>query len=358
MHRCIGIAKVQQIDGSANFFAFFLRTFALEQTSLTMDIDLFSEMIKELILDNDAVTLPGLGTFVTEVVPAAFSDRGYTLLPPYRKLMFRQRDGADSLLVDFYAKANKTDRETAEQVIGSFIRDVKAALERRKNVSLPGLGRLRATKENTYFFIPAEDLDIYPYGIGLEPVSLKTHEETPEEVSEAVAGLRSLIDTSAEEAAAAPQPTAAAPVEQPTQHTAAAPEEQTAARVASPAATLEAPEVPEALVKPEVPDKPEAPEAQDKTEMPEAQDKPKVPEKAEVPEAPVPSSPATAPRHPARRRHRHSSPWRKIGIATCALALAAALLLGVFLLLARLKPDFIDSLLYTPEELEILHYPL
>ena len=57
-----------------------------------MDIDLFAEIIKELLLDNDEVTLPGLGTFVTEVVPASFSDKGYTILPPYRKLMFRQRD--------------------------------------------------------------------------------------------------------------------------------------------------------------------------------------------------------------------------------------------------------------------------
>ena len=57
----------------------------------------------------------------------------------------------------------------------------------------PGLGRLRATKENTFFFIADEDLDIYPYGVGLEPVSLKTHEETPDEVAQSVAALRELV---------------------------------------------------------------------------------------------------------------------------------------------------------------------
>ena len=41
-----------------------------------MDIDLLSKMVKELILDNDRVVLPGLGSFVAEVVPSTFSDKG------------------------------------------------------------------------------------------------------------------------------------------------------------------------------------------------------------------------------------------------------------------------------------------
>ena len=56
-----------------------------------MDIDLLSKMVKELILDDDKVVLPGLGCFVAEIVPAYFSDKGYTINPPYRKLYFRAR---------------------------------------------------------------------------------------------------------------------------------------------------------------------------------------------------------------------------------------------------------------------------
>ena len=41
-----------------------------------MDIDLLSKMVKELILDNDRVVLPGLGCFVAEMVPSTFSDKG------------------------------------------------------------------------------------------------------------------------------------------------------------------------------------------------------------------------------------------------------------------------------------------
>ncbi len=272
-----------------------------------MDIDLLSEMIKELLLDNDEVTLPGLGMFVTGIVPATFSDKGYTILPPYRKLSFRQRTGTDGALVRFYAESNGTEPEMAEQILLDFAESIKRALKTRKSVTFPGLGRLRATKENAWFFIPDEDLDIYPYGIGLEPVSLKTHEETPEELSAAVAGLRSLVETPEPE----PEPEPVKPEPEP--EPAPAPEP----------------------VKPE-------------------------PE----PEAPVVE---TAPIHPATdgkewvplsTLNKKRSPWKRIGIAAGILAAAAVLLLVAFLVTARLAPDFTDRLLYTPEELEIIHYQL
>ena len=149
-----------------------------------MDIDLFSDIVKSLILDNDEVTLPGLGTFVSELMPSTFSDKGYTINPPYRRLSFRQRSGSsDSLLVDFYSKTNDIDPDKAAEIVGDFLEGLKETLSSKKLVVLPGLGRLRATKENAFFFIADEDLDIFPDGFGLEPVSLKAHEETQEAIA-------------------------------------------------------------------------------------------------------------------------------------------------------------------------------
>ena len=54
-------------------FAIFVNNFR------SMDIDLLSRMVKELILDSDEVSLPGVGSFVTELIPATFSDQGYTI---------------------------------------------------------------------------------------------------------------------------------------------------------------------------------------------------------------------------------------------------------------------------------------
>ena len=158
-----------------------------------MDIDLLSKMVKELILDNDKVVLPGLGCFVAEMVPATFSDKGYTINPPYRRLSFRARPDTGDELIDFYVEANGLEREVACRILGDFIRELRQIIFTKKVVVLPGLGRLRATKENNLFFIPDEDLDIYPAGLGLEPISLKSHVETPQEVAAAISGLKSIM---------------------------------------------------------------------------------------------------------------------------------------------------------------------
>ena len=149
-----------------------------------MDIDLLSKMVKELILDNDRVVLPGLGCFVAEMVPSTFSDKGYTINPPYRRLYFRSRPDQGDALTRLYAEGNGVEMEIADKIINDFVAELKGVLFSKKTVIFPGLGRLRATKENAVFFVSEEDLDIYPAGFGLEPVSLKTHQESAAEVSD------------------------------------------------------------------------------------------------------------------------------------------------------------------------------
>ena len=292
-----------------------------------MDIDLFSEIVKDLILDNDEVTLPGLGTFVSEVVPSTFSDKGYTINPPYRKLSFRQRvSDSDNTLVEFYSKVNGTDPAASRHILQDFIDGLRTTLQTRKVVVFPGLGRLRATKENTFFFIADEDLDIYPYGVGLEPVSLKTHEETPEEVSETVSALKEII--------------AGPVVSQEAKEEAKEVREETAAEEVPPVEE-------EAPAEEEVPAEAEKPveEASEEAEKPEEE----VPVKEEIPAVEVPAAPSA----PKKALHRR---WKTaLGALLCAAAVVL-LALGIFLLLSHVAPDFIDSLLYTPEELRIINY--
>ena len=156
-----------------------------------------SRMVKELILERDKVVLPGLGTFVAEVVPASFSDNGYTINPPYRKLYFRSRLEDDSSLVKLYSTSNNIGEDLAENILTDFLQELRQVLKEKKLVVFPGLGRLRATKENNFFFVPDEDLDIYPEGFGLQPISMKTHVETREEVAQAMENLKSIIDSPA-----------------------------------------------------------------------------------------------------------------------------------------------------------------
>ena len=302
-----------------------------------MDIDLLSKMVKEMILDNDSVTLPGIGSFVAEVVPATFSDKGYTINPPYRRLFFRQRHQDDSRLIDFYCQSNGVAPADGERILTEFLAGLKEILIEKKNVILPGLGRLRATKENNFFFVPDEDLDIYPNGYGLEPISLKTHQETEEEVSAAIAGLRSIIEEPVEEPVVVPEPepvTEPEPAVEPEPIDISLPDEEPIVEVAP------APETPVETVVEET-------ATPVTTEAPVAPEIPVVP----VVEEPAPAEPEAPVKEKAPR-----NPWMTLGLVLGALLLAVALFLLIFVILAKVDPEFIDSLLYSPEELRILNY--
>lgn len=139
-----------------------------------MDVGQLAEMIKELIPCKDEIALPGMGVFVVEEVPAAFSDRGYTVNPPYLRLAFRQKESADNSLVQLYARNKSITEKEAATILGGFFKRLMAVLRDKKSVNLPGLGRLRSTNENIFFFVQSEEAGINPQGFGLESISLKT----------------------------------------------------------------------------------------------------------------------------------------------------------------------------------------
>ncbi len=348
-----------------------LSIFVSDSNTELMDIALLADMVKELILDNEEVALPGLGTFVTEVVPASFSDRGYTINPPYRRLSFRERQGSDDMLAQLYSKANGTDLETSRKIISGFAAGVKGDLTKKKAVVFPGLGRLRATKENAFFFIPDEDLEIFPYGFGLQPVSLKTHEETPEEVYDAVEKLSAIVDAPEPEvkvpepvvksvpeqeerpielvspASAAPEPPAPAAesMEKTEPEPPASPEETEKTAPAAP----ETPASPEETEKTaSAAPEPPAPESTEKTEL----EQPAPPEETEKTAPAAPATPAT----PEAQKVRKKDGWMITRIAAACVVGTALLLFVIFIILSRAAPSFTDSLLYTPEELEIINY--
>lgn len=286
-----------------------------------MDIELLSRMVAELIVKNDSVGLPGMGSFVAEIVPASFSDRGYSITPPYRKLSFRGGYPTDSLLVDYYAKSNGTDKEEARSTITDYVIQMKSVLKERKTIIFPGLGKLRATKDNTFFFVPDENLDIYPDGITLQPISLKTHSVSSEELARAVSSISELI-------AAQPKPA----------ETTQLSDSQDTAEVDQPAADQPASEQPASDPQPEVAVQPGP------SEQPVPSDQPAQPAQAEQPAA------TTIDPEPDNGKSKRWWIWPLVVLGLVIVALA------VFMILGRTAPDLIDPLLYTPEELRIINY--
>ena len=431
-----------------------------------MDIDLLSRIVKELITDHDKVGLPGLGTFVAEVVPASFSDKGYTINPPYRRLSFHPDNTEADLLVKFYSDSNHVPLEASRVYITEFLSELKQVLIQRKTVIFPGLGRLRATKENNFFFVPDEDLDIYPDGFGLQPVSMKyiqgvadpvdiklsysdamrgfedrhraAEPELPAEMGQPsdpglpVAGERSAagepqletLSTDQAEPGQSSEPDHAEPVQpsepgqssesgqssepmlpiteaqhQPEAEERFQREEQPGTEHGQPAEPMlqakpaqpsepgqsSESELTTEPVKPAEPIQPAASQVQPVAEgQPSEQEQPTEPDQAEQEQPSENPSERQCGAAPAEQLHgaesdtalvklpggeRDAAPAELPGgesgdvrrrcrwwIAPVVVLSLAVVALGVFVILAHAAPDFIDSILYTPEELKILNY--
>ena len=389
-----------------------------------MDIDLLSRIVKELITDHDKVGLPGLGTFVAEVVPASFSDKGYTINPPYRRLSFHPDNTEADLLVKFYSDSNHVPLEASRVYITEFLSELKQVLVQRKTVIFPGLGRLRATKENNFFFVPDEDLDIYPDGFGLQPVSMKYIQGVADPVdiklsySDAMRGF--------EDRRRAAEPELPAEMGQPSEPGLPVAGEQSAA--GEPQLETLSPEQAEPVqpsepgqsseseltsesgqssepVQPitETGHQPEAGERLQREEQPGAehgqsgepmlQAEPMQPVESVQSAEPDHTEPVQPSEDPSERQcdaapaelpggerdaasaeqlqggERDAAPAELPGeetgvvrrrcrwwIAPVVVLSLAVVALGVFVILAHAAPDFIDSILYTPEELKILNY--
>lgn len=368
-------------------------------------------MISELITDHNRVGLPGLGTFVAEVVPATFSDKGYTINPPYRRLSFHPSRSEDTLLIDFYAASNGISKEAAGLYLKQFLGEMKSVLKERKTITLPGLGRLRATMENNFFFVPDPDLDIYPDGFALKPLSLKTISMAdeveipffpPMEEEMEVKGAVEVEGESAGEAEAreisenkeetggpvspestqpeqqqsepAPQPESGQlqpetePTLQPEQQPGPGeqePQPQSVQRQSEPTLQPEQPQPESGQLQPETEPtlqleqqpwpgeqehqpQPESGQLQPESEPQPEQPQPQPKQETRQPEPQPQSRPETGPMH-APRRFRW---W----IPLLVLLAVAAVALLAFLTVAQVAPDFIDSILYTPEELRIINY--
>ena len=318
-----------------------------------MDIDLLSKMVKELLLDNDNVILPGLGSFVAEIVPSTFSDKGYTINPPYRKLYFRSKPDEGYKLVEFYASSNKVELAIADKVIRDFVAELKQVLFARKTVVFPGLGRLRATKENAVFFVADEDLDIYPEGFGLQPISLKTHVETPAEVTAVVEGLKAMVDI---------------PEVKPSPETVAEPKQE---EILEEPLTIDEPEIEdetgiaadlviedEPVAVPMIEEEPVAvpiiEEEPINEEEPAAEDEPIAENEPDVIEIAASEDDLSA-ELKSQQLPRRRGFWKTLTLVIIWLTVAAVLALGLFVVAAHFMPDFIDQILYTPEELEIIN---
>lgn len=135
-----------------------------------MDFNLICSQIQELLIKNERVVLPQTGELVVESTPASFLDDGKTILPPGKKLLFRQGDAEGNF------------EQWQEELSGR----IRVELQAEGISQITGLGTFKDEGEGVISFSVDPDFDFAPDSFSLEAISLEEN-ETVNQLQEKVA---------------------------------------------------------------------------------------------------------------------------------------------------------------------------
>ena len=135
------------------------------------------EYIKNQLLFNDSVTLPGLGSFEIRRIPSQI--RGKKIIPPSVQVAFNtERSLDDGTLAKSIALAEEITQEEAGQRVLEYIDEILFALNKDEDFVFDGFGRLFRDPDNIFRFVKDEAFQIDFDSYGLESFELDPVDET------------------------------------------------------------------------------------------------------------------------------------------------------------------------------------
>jgi hypothetical protein len=129
-----------------------------------MDTSLLASHCIELLRTHNRVSLGDMGSFMAEETPATFTRDSHVLMPPGRRISFKESETWNDQLLE---KAIGSKDELNE-----LFSEISKKLSKEKSVTLEGFGKLRRTKEGDIFFVMDKNVPVNPNGFGLVPLSL------------------------------------------------------------------------------------------------------------------------------------------------------------------------------------------
>jgi hypothetical protein len=128
-------------------------------------------LLKELIMEYNRVSLPCLGSFISEYSPAVISDG--KIYPPSKSVVFHQNEiWNDEKLENRITQANNVSIGVAKEELAFWIDNICVLLATGEDVSLPGLGRLYVSGQSKLMF-EQESENLLMESFGLEPVNIQ-----------------------------------------------------------------------------------------------------------------------------------------------------------------------------------------
>lgn len=142
-----------------------------------MDFTLICTNIQDLLINNEAVVIPGVGELKVVMESAAFSQDGKTILPPKKELVFVQYETA--------AECEEWMQELGKKISESLVA--------QGQFEVPGLGVFTDKGEGKIEFSRNEEFDFAPDSFSLEAIPLEAvipaEEQQPVEKPEVMANV-------------------------------------------------------------------------------------------------------------------------------------------------------------------------
>lgn len=134
--------------------------------------------IKLLLINNQYVSIPTLGSFVVVHQPASLSPDGKTFMPPTEIISFdAKRTFNDEALERFLVEHQNMDKEDAQKAVEQFADNTKNSLQSGQQVYFEGVGMLKKGADGNIFFEPESNEKRIASTFGLKEVPVAPRKE-------------------------------------------------------------------------------------------------------------------------------------------------------------------------------------
>ncbi|MBQ7998120.1 MAG: hypothetical protein IJ296_02195, partial [Bacteroidales bacterium] len=139
-----------------------------------MNLSDLSNLLRQLLSENDEVSLPGMGHFVIVDIPSELINGGKAITPPSRKIVFESSDGdSDKLLVLAYCRERGISENDAAKELSELLRQFKKELVDNAGAEIPGFGRITFGAGGSFVFEADASFDVAADSYCLETLPLK-----------------------------------------------------------------------------------------------------------------------------------------------------------------------------------------
>ncbi len=155
--------------------------------------------IKDLLYTYDCVVIPGFGGFITNYSSADIHPVSNKFIPPVKKIAFNgQLINNDGVLIGYVAEIEGVDRELANQMVETFVSNLKENLKRYNQYFFKGIGGFFYNADGLLEFEPENKINYLDDSFGLSELYFKPIDRDSNMAKVPTRGLRPPVKKEAE----------------------------------------------------------------------------------------------------------------------------------------------------------------